>query len=229
VEGTVNMLQGAVRSGTVRRFVYTSTCAVYGDASSGEIRETNPPDPITPYATSKLAGEHLCRNFFRLHGLETVSLRYFNVYGAGQDPEGAYAAVIPRFLARIVAGQPIIVYGDGEQSRDFVHVEDVVAANRLAVAADRGACGKSYNIGSGRRTSLNELIEKLERIAGLRVAVERQPARSGDIKHSHADIGAADCWLGYRPSVSLERGLSLTLEYFQANRPSDGARALDVR
>lgn len=216
VEGTVNMLQGAARSGSVRRFVYTSTCAVYGDASSGTVQETNPPDPITPYASSKLAGEYFCRNFFRLHGLETVALRYFNVYGAGQDPNGAYAAVIPRFLARIVAGEPIVVYGDGEQSRDFVHIDDVVAANVLAATADCGVCGRSFNIGSGQRTSLNELIDKLEKVAGRRVAVERQPARSGDIKHSHADIGAAKRSLGYEPSVSLDDGLARTMEFFHA-------------
>jgi nucleoside-diphosphate-sugar epimerase len=229
VEGTVNMLQGAARSGSVRRFVYTSTCAVYGDASSGAIQETNPLDPLTPYASSKLAGEYFCRNFFRLHGLETVALRYFNVYGAGQDPNGAYAAVIPRFLSRIVAGEPIVVYGDGEQSRDFVHIDDVVAANILAATADRSVCGRSFNIGSGRRTSLNELIDKLEKIAGTRVAVERQPARNGDIKHSHADIGAAARSLGYAPSVPLGEGLLRTMEFFRVISSLDCIQTTSMR
>lgn len=229
VEGTVNMLQGAARSGSVRRFVYTSTCAVYGDASSEAIPETNPLDPLTPYASSKLAGEYFCRNFFRLHGLETVALRYFNVYGAGQDPNGAYAAVIPRFLSRIVAGEPIVVYGDGEQSRDFVHIDDVVAANVLAATADRGVCGRSFNIGSGRRTSLNELIDKLEKIAGARVAVERQPARNGDIKHSHADIGAASRGLGYEPSVPLGEGLLRTMEFFRVISSLDCIQMASMR
>ena len=211
VEGTANMLDAAVKSGSVRRLVFSSTCAIYGDSVSGAIRESATPDPISPYAASKLACESFCHTFSRLHGLETVALRYFNVYGTGQDPHGAYAAAIPRFMERIAKGQALIIYGDGKQSRDFVHVDDVVAANILAATTPRDVNRRVLNIGSGDRVSLNELIRTLEGVAGRPLDIVHEPERRGDIRHSHADISLARTLLGFQPAVSLKDGLAEAL------------------
>jgi nucleoside-diphosphate-sugar epimerase len=216
VLGTVNMLMAARDAGTVRRFVFSSTCAVYGDTPEPAKREGGSVAPITPYATSKLAGEHFCRNAWDLYGLETVALRYFNVYGPGQDPNGAYAAVIPKFITSIVRGETPIIYGDGAQSRDFIYVGDVVAANLKAMTAAVSAAGRAFNIGSGRRATINDLIEKLEKAVGARIAVERRPERAGDIKHSLADVTAAAEWLGFTPEMSLEEGLARSLQAYRA-------------
>ena len=154
VEGTVNLLEAAQKAGTVQRFVFASSCAVYGDTPGSSKHEASQTDPLSPYASSKLSGEYFCRNFFRLHGLQTVALRYFNVYGPGQDPNGAYAAVIPKFITAVVQGESPTIFGDGEQSRDFIFVEDIVEANLRATQATRGVGGKSFNIGGGQSASL---------------------------------------------------------------------------
>jgi nucleoside-diphosphate-sugar epimerase len=217
VGGTVKILRAATASGTVRRFVYASTCAIYGDSVDSAKKETTAADPLSPYATSKLAGEYFCQNFFRLYNLQTVVLRYFNVYGAGQDPNGAYAAVIPRFLTNIVRKQPLIIFGDGEQSRDFVHVQDIVDANLKAALTTADVGGKVLNIGSGRGTTLNELVEQLKQISEPCLSVDKLDPRPGDIRHSRADISEAASLLQFSPSVTLEAGLARTLQYFKSS------------
>ncbi len=214
IGGTIHLLEAARQAGTVKRFVFASSCAVYGDTPGASKHEASPADPLSPYASSKLAGEYFCRNFFRLHGLQTVALRYFNVYGPGQDPNGDYAAVIPKFLTAIAQGEPPVIFGDGEQSRDFIHVQDIVEANLRATAATRGVGGKVFNIGSGQSASLKQVLEKLEHLLGRRLETDRQPARAGDVKHSRADIAAAAGLLQFTPSVSLSDGLARTLQYY---------------
>ncbi len=214
--GLVNLLEAA-RS-TVQRFVFASSCAVYGNIPGAEKSETSPTDPLSPYASSKLAGEFLCRNYFHLHDLQTVCLRYFNVYGPNQDPNGAYAAVVPKFITAILQSEKPVVYGDGEQSRDFVFVHDVVQANLCAALAPPDAAGKSFNIGSGQSASLNQILSKLAQMQDCVFALDRQPARPGDIKNSRADITAAAKLLGFSPSVTLDDGLARTLHWYQSEK-----------
>ncbi len=218
VGGTINMLAAAQASGTVERFVFASSCAVYGDTPATSKHEASLVDPLSPYASSKLSGEYFCRNFFRLHELQTVALRYFNVYGPGQNPDGAYAAVIPKFLTAIARGEPPVIYGDGEQSRDFVYIDDIVEANLQAAGDLRGTGGKVFNIGSGQRVSLNQLIERLSAILHTPIEAQRLERRPGDIRHSRADIAAAAGLLQWTPAVSLEDGLARTLQWYQAQQ-----------
>jgi nucleoside-diphosphate-sugar epimerase len=214
IGGTVTLLEAARAAGTIKRFVFASSCAVYGDTPGSAKHEASLTDPLSPYASSKLAGEHFCRNFFRLHGLQTVSLRYFNVYGPGQDQNGAYAAVIPKFLTAIAQGQAPVIYGDGDQSRDFIFIDDVVEANLRAVEATRGVGGRSFNIGSGQGASLKQILETLAPLLGRKVEADHQPARSGDLKHSRADIAAAAGLLQFTPSVRLSDGLARSLHWY---------------
>jgi len=213
--GLVNLLEAA-RAAAVQRFVLASSCAVYGDTPGEKKSEASAVDPLSPYASSKLAGEYLCRNYFHLHGLETICLRYFNVYGPDQDPNGAYAAVIPKFITALLRAEKPIVYGDGEQSRDFVFVHDVVQANVLASLAPPDALGRAFNIGSGRSASLSQILEKLAQLQDCVIALNRQPARIGDIRNSRADIHAATKLLGFSPEVSLDDGLARTLHWYQS-------------
>ena len=220
IGGTVNLLEAARAAGTVKRFIFASSCAVYGDTPGAAKHEASLADPLSPYASSKLSGEYFCRNFFRLYGLQTVSLRYFNVYGPGQDPEGAYASVIPKFVTAIARGESPVLYGDGEQSRDFIFVDDIVEANLRAVAATRGVGGRVVNVGSGQSASLKQVLQTLEQIGGREIEAERRPARPGDIKHSRADIAAAAGLLQFTPSVSLRDGLARTLQWYQVKESS---------
>ena len=217
IGGTINLLEAARATGTVKRFVFASSCAVYGDTPGSSKHEATQTDPLSPYASSKLSAEYFCRNFFRLHGLQTVSLRYFNVYGPGQDPNGAYAAVIPKFITAITEGRKPIIYGDGEQSRDFIYVDDIVEANLRAAAATRGVGGRAFNIGGGQSASLKQIVEKLAEILGRPLETDNQPARAGDIKHSRADIAAAAGLLQFTPSVPLADGLARTLNWYMEN------------
>ncbi len=214
IGGTINLLEAARSAGTVKRFVFASSCAVYGDTPGSSKHEATQTDPLSPYASSKLSAEYFCRNFFRLHGLQTVSLRYFNVYGPGQDPNGAYAAVIPKFITAITEGRKPTIYGDGEQSRDFIFVDDIVEANLRAAAATRGVGGRAFNIGGGQSASLKQIVEKLAEILGRPLETDDQPARAGDIKHSRADIAAAAGLLQFTPSVTLTDGLTRTLNWY---------------
>ena len=212
VDGTLNVLLAA-RDAGVKRVVYASSSSVYGDTPVLPKHEDMTPNPQSPYAVSKLAGEHYCCVFTRVYGLETVSLRYFNVYGPRQDPKSHYAAVVPIFTRRLLAGAAPTVFGDGEQSRDFTFIEDVVAANLQAAEAP-GAAGAVVNLGCGERHTLNELIALLQELTGHDVAPEYADARPGDVKHSQADISRARELIGYDPQVSFEEGIRRTLEWY---------------
>jgi len=211
VNGTLNLLVAA-RDAGVRRFILASSSAVYGDRAKPPLVETMPPAPISPYGLSKLTGEDYCRLFTQLYGLETVALRYFNVFGPRQDPGSPYAAVIPCFLSALLDGGRPEIYGDGEQSRDFAYVENVVAANLAAMTAP-AAAGKVYNIGSGEQMSLNRLLLELIRLTDRSAWPEYLPAKKGDIRVSVADIRAAREDLGYAPRISLTEGLRETIAW----------------
>lgn len=212
VEGTLNVLLAA-RDAGVRRVVYASSSSVYGDAAVLAKKEEQKPEPLSPYAVSKLVGEYYCKIFTELYGLETVSLRYFNVYGPGQDPESQYAAVIPRFICGALQGQALEVHGDGLQSRDFTYIDNVVAANLLAAGGDM-ASGGIFNVGQGGSHSLMDLIELLRGILGTEVRWVHSPARAGDVRRSLADISQANRCLGYRPGISFAEGIARTVQFF---------------
>ncbi len=205
VDGTLNVLVAARDSG-VRRVVLASSSSVYGDAPELPKVETFRPNPLSPYAVTKLMGEHYCRIFFDIYGLETLSLRYFNVFGPRQDPRSQYAAVIPKFIRAIKSGERPVIYGDGEQSRDFTYVENVVMANILACEAPKTA-GEAVNVGCGERVSLNQLVDQLRDIFDREVEPVYADPMPGDVKHSLADITLAKSILGYEPRYSLREGL----------------------
>jgi nucleoside-diphosphate-sugar epimerase len=213
--GTLQILEASRYAG-VRRVVYASSSSVYGNTPTLPKREDQPPNPLSPYAVSKLTGEQYCRIYFNLHGLETVCLRYFNVFGPRQDPGSAYAAVIPRFIHALSNEESPVVYGDGEQTRDFTFVSNAVDANLLASTAER-APGGVFNVACSERTSLNSLLHHLERITGTSASAVHEPPRPGDVKDSLADICQALEKLGYRPATTLEEGLRKTVEWFQDN------------
>ena len=218
-------LLAAAREAGVKRFVYAGSSSAYGDTPTLPKREAMPPRPLSPYAAGKLAGEHYCQAFWTCYGLETVALRYFNVFGPRQDPASQYAAVIPRFIACLVEGEQPVIYGDGEQSRDFTFVSNVVEANLLACDAP-GAPGQVFNVACGERTSLNALLAMLARILGIPAEPRREPPRPGDVKHSQADISRAHEVLGYHPRVSVEEGLRSTVSWHLARRPPLAGAAL---
>jgi UDP-glucose 4-epimerase len=206
VRGTLNVLQAARASG-VRRVVLASSAAVYGNNPELPKREDMTPEPESPYALGKLAGEHYLRLFSRLYGLETVALRYFNVYGPRQDAGSMYSGVISRFADDLGAGRAPTLFGDGLQTRDFVFVKDVARANLLAMRSPQAGQGEVFNVATGRQTSLLELLETLQAITGRRVAPQFREARAGDIRHSLADIGRSRATLGYEPGFDLDAGL----------------------
>lgn len=205
VDGTLRVLIAA-RDCEAKRVIFASSSAIYGDASEMPLRETTPPKPLSPYAVTKLAGEHYCRVFHEVYGLETVSLRYFNVFGPGQNPSSDYAAVIPKFVKAAQAGESPTIYGDGEQTRDFVFVQDVVRANILACMAPQAA-GKAFNIAAGKGISLNRLLDSLSIIFARRIIPIYADPRPGDIKHSLANISLAKDILGYETKVDIVEGL----------------------
>jgi UDP-glucose 4-epimerase len=206
VTGTLNVLLAA-REARVRRVLLASSAAVYGDAPQLPKREDMLPRPASPYALAKTAGEHYLRVFAGLYGLETVSLRYFNVFGPRQDPGSMYSGVISKFVDVITAGGTPTVFGDGGQTRDFVYVKDVVRANLLAMEGERVGGGEAFNVGTGRQTSLLELLAALAAILGREAPPEFSAPRAGDIRHSAADISRAREVLGYDPQATLEQGL----------------------
>jgi len=216
IEGTLNVLLAA-RDEDVRRVVYASSSSVYGNSGTLPRTETQQPDPISPYAVAKLAAERYCVSFHRVYGLETVALRYFNVFGPRQDPKSQYAAVVPRFLALIDAGEPVPIHGDGSQSRDFTYVANVVAANVLAADAE-GAGGTVLNVATGRQASVNELADAIGAVLGKPVEKQYLPVRTGDVQDSWADVGAARKLLGYETGIGLEEGLRLTAAGVLARR-----------
>ena len=212
VEGTLNV-QLAARDEGVRRVVFASSSSIYGNQSELPLREAMAPDPISPYGVAKLAAERYCVSFSRVYdSFETVVLRYFNVFGPRQDPTSQYAAVVPLFITAIAAGEPVTIFDDGEQSRDFTYVDNVVAANLLAADA-AGANGRIFNISGGTPTSVNELAETIGRLLGKPVERRYLPARPGDLRNSWADVSEAKSLLGFEPQVELEEGLRRTADY----------------
>ncbi len=222
VDGTLKLLIAA-RDAKVRRLVYASSSSVYGDTPTLPKHESMPTVPISPYGVAKLTAEHYCRVFTICYGFETVSLRYFNVFGPRQDPKSMYAGVIPVFVRELLAGRAPTIFGDGAQTRDFTYVANVVQANLKAAAAPKAA-GGVFNAGAGGQVSVNELYLLIARILGVTSPAVLAPERSGDIRHSYADISAARDVLGYRPDLSVEDGLRRTIEWLKTV-PGIGPRA----
>ena len=205
VEGTLNVLLAARDEG-VRRIVNASSSSVYGNTGALPRVETQAPDPISPYAVAKLAAERFCTSFSRVYGMEIVSLRYFNVFGPYQDPTSQYAAVVPRFISSIAAGEPVTIYGDGEQSRDFTFVDNVVAANLLAADAT-GVGGEILNVATGGSVTVNALADAIGTLLGKPVEKSYEAARDGDVLASWADVSEARRLLGFEPNVAFDEGL----------------------
>jgi len=210
VVGTLNVLLAA-RDNGIRRVVFASSSSVYGANPVLPKREDMVTLPLSPYAVGKLAGEGYCRSFSEVYGLETVALRYFNVFGPGQDPASQYAAVIPRFITAVKAGRPVVIFGDGEQSRDFTFVSNAVDANLLAAEA-QGVAGRVFNVACGQRSTLNNLIDELRHLTGEAFVPRHEPSRAGDVRDSLADLSLAHRKLGYVPLVDFREGLRLTAE-----------------
>jgi UDP-glucose 4-epimerase len=213
VEGTLNILIAA-RDAGVRRVIYAASSSAYGDTPTLPKQEGMVSNPLSPYALQKFIGEEYCRLFFHLYGLETVSLRYFNIFGPKQDPNSIYSAVIPRFINAMISNRPPVIYGDGEQSRDFTYIDNVVHANLLAMNVVRTQ-GEVINVACGRRVSLNQLAKVLQDIIGSHVPPLYEGPRPGDVRHSLADIRRAGEILHYSPKVGIEEGLRRTVEYFK--------------
>ena len=216
IGGTLNVLLAARDAGT-RRVVFASSSSVYGDAPGFPRVETQATSPLAPYAVSKLAAEQFCRVAHIVYGLETVALRYFNVFGRRQDPFSQYSAVIPKFIVAMRDGIAPTIYGDGTQSRDFTHIDDVVAANLLAMDAP-GAAGGIFNIACGRRVSLNDLVDELNRLLETDIQAAHVEERAGDVKHSLADVSRAERELGFVAAVDFAEGLRRTIEAYEAPR-----------
>ena len=219
VNGTLNLLVAA-RDAGVKRFVYAASSSAYGNSPALPKNEDMPSHPLSPYAISKLLGEHYCRIFHTIYKLETVSLRYFNVFGPRQDPASPYSAAIPKFINAMLEGEPITIYGDGEQSRDFTYVQNVVNANLLACEAP-DAAGTVINVACGDQISLNRLISIMEEELGIEAQRVYTRSLPGDVKHSRADISRARALLGYEPAVAFDEGLKMTVQWF-----ANGHRAL---
>jgi len=215
VEGTLNVLL-AGRDEGVKRIVFASSSSVYGDGGELPRREANPTNPASPYAVSKLAAERYCISFSKIYGLETVSLRYFNVFGPGQDPRSQYAAVVPRFITAIAAGRPVSIYGNGEQSRDFTYVSNVIDANLLAAAVE-GISGAVINVATGEATTVNELADLAGEVLGRPVTREFETARPAEILASYASVDHGRELLGWEPKVGLREGLGLTAEALESS------------
>ncbi len=216
VDGTVNLLVAA-RDAKVRRVVFAASSSAYGDTPTLPKHEAMAPDPISPYAVAKTACEYYMLSFYRCYGLETVCLRYFNVFGPRQDPTSQYSGVLAKFIPRMLRGESPTVFGDGSQSRDFTYIDNAVKANMLAASAPAGeAAGRTFNVANGQRVDLNQTIEILRKLTGYTGDVTHGPERSGDIKHSLADISRARKHLRYEPVVAFEEGLRRTVEWYRS-------------
>jgi len=222
VDATVNLLVAA-RDAKVKRVVYAASSSAYGDTPTLPKREDMPPNPMSPYAVAKLAGEYYMNAFWRCYGLGTVSLRYFNIFGPRQDPTSPYSGVLAKFITQMLLGEQPTIFGDGEQSRDFTYVENAVTANLLACKAPaERLAGKVFNIATGSRIDLNETFRLLKKLIGYTGEVKYGPERAGDVKHSLADLSLAKKQLGYQPAVNFEEGLRRTINWYrsQAQRAS---------
>jgi nucleoside-diphosphate-sugar epimerase len=221
VQATFNLLNAAREAG-VKRFIFAASSSAYGESPTLPKVETMPPAPLSPYAVQKLMGEYYCSAFWRCYGMETISLRYFNVFGPRQNPQGQYAAVIPAFITAMLAGRPPTIYGDGEQSRDFSYIDNVVDANLAAVDA-KALHGEVVNVACHDRVTLNEVVVQLNRLLGTNIQPTYAPARAGDIKHSFADIRLAEQVIGYRPTVTFAAGLARTIAWYRQHLESHRA------
>ncbi len=225
VTGTLQVLHAA-KQAKVRRVVYAASSSAYGDTPTLPKREDMIPRPISPYAVTKLTGEYYMQSFYQVYGLETVSLRYFNVFGPYQDPTSQYSGVLAKFIPQMLQGDVPTIYGDGEQSRDFTFIENVVNANLLAATGSaEKVAGKMFNVATGSRVTLNETVEVLRHITGYMGPVNHTTERTGDVKHSLADISAAQQALGYTPSVDFQEGLRRTVEWYRTALNSYAASA----
>ena len=222
VTGTLHVLEAARRC-KVPRVVYASSSSVYGDRPDLPKREDQPPAPLSPYAVSKAAGEQYAAIWTRLYNVETVGLRYFNVFGPRQDPNSQYAAVIARFIQGGLRGQPLEVHGDGTQSRDFTYIDNVVEANLLAGKAP-AAAGEAFNIGCGSRVSLLDIIARLEAFLGRKLERRHTPSRAGDVPHTLADVSKANRLMGYSPLVDFDEGFRRTVEYFKSSSKKSSSK-----
>jgi nucleoside-diphosphate-sugar epimerase len=216
INGTFNLLLAAHEAGT-RRVIYAASSSAYGEIGSGAKQEEQLPDPLSPYAVAKLVGEYYCRVFTSVYQLETVALRYFNVFGPRQDPTSPYSGVISKFMTAVLNGESPVIYGDGEQSRDFTYVANIVDANLRAIEAP-DAPGKMINVGVGAQITLNQLLAQIQKIAGTDLKPIYEPPRAGDIRHSLADIRRAENLLGYLPTVDLAGGLRYTIDWYSENK-----------
>lgn len=215
VDGTVNVLVAA-RDAKVKRVVYAASSSAYGDTPTLPKHEAMKPDPISPYAVAKLASEHYMVSFYRCYGLETVCLRYFNIFGPRQDPSSPYSGVLAKFITQMLRGEQPIIFGDGEQSRDFTYIDNAVEANLLACKADAArAAGEVFNVATGRRVTLNETYRALQPLTSYTGEPKYGPSRGGDVKHSLADISKAQAGLGYKPKIDFEEGLRRTVEWYR--------------
>ena len=223
IDGTVNLLVAA-RDAKVKRVVYAASSSAYGDTPTLPKHEAMPPNPISPYAVAKLASELYMTSFYRCYGLETVSLRYFNIFGPRQDPSSPYSGVLAKFSMQMLRGEQPTIFGDGETSRDFTFIDNAVSANLLACAAPAAECvGRVFNCATGRRITLNQTFEALKKLTGYLGAVKYVPERSGDIKHSLADITLAQKHLGYKVLVNFEEGLRRTVDWYKTQSQPVGA------
>jgi UDP-N-acetylglucosamine/UDP-N-acetylgalactosamine 4-epimerase len=216
IKGTLNMMEAARQNG-VKKFVYASSSSVYGDSAKLPKKEGNEGNPLSPYAVTKRVNEEYGSIYHKLYGLDTYGLRYFNVFGKRQDPDGAYAAVIPKFIRLLLRDEQPVIYGDGTQSRDFTYIDDVIEANLKACSAPSEAAGEAYNIAFGGREVLIELYDELCRILGKNIDPVFGPERPGDIRHSNADISKARTLLGYHPEWSFKKGIESTIDWYKEN------------
>lgn len=213
VNGTLVLLEAA-RESNIKRFVYASSSSIYGDSVELPKYEEMQPNPLSPYAVSKMAGEYYCRVFHKVYGLETVSLRYFNVFGPYQDPASQYSAVIPKFITSILSGNSPVIYGDGEQSRDFTYVSNNIEAN-LAACYNPGVGGEVFNISCGKRTSLNDMVTMINAELGIKIISKNEAPRKGDVKHSQGSVKKAESLLKFSASVEFEEGLKKTIDWYK--------------
>ena len=215
VDGTVHLLIAA-RDAKVKRVVYAASSSAYGDTPTLPKHEAMLPSPNSPYAVAKLTGEYYMTSFYRCYGLETVSLRYFNIFGPRQDPSSPYSGVLAKFITQMLNGEPPTIFGDGAQSRDFTYIQNAVDANLLAMKAPASqAAGQMFNVATGKRADLNQAFQLLKKITGYAGEVKYGPERSGDVKHSLADLSRAEKHLGYKPTVDFEEGLRRTVDWYR--------------
>jgi nucleoside-diphosphate-sugar epimerase len=215
IDGTFNLLEAA-RAARCRRMVYAASSSAYGDTPTLPKHEGQLPQPLSPYGVHKLAGELYCRAYYECFGLQTLSLRYFNVFGPRQDPESQYAAAIPAFVTSILAGKPPTIYGDGEQTRDFTHIANVIHANLLAARAEK-TCGQVINVACGESVSINRIVARINEYLGKDVKPAYAPARAGDVRDSLADISLAKKLIGFEPQVLFDEGLRRTIDWYRDN------------